>query len=89
MKLVEVKDLEKLSRSRRDNGKNIELVKEFFDSGLEVAELKGWEECYKNTGSAVSVIIRSIALAGLKEKVGTKTIKYRIFLYRKDLLTVT
>lgn len=88
LKLVQVDQIDGLKRSKRKDGENIALILQFLDSGYEIAEITGWEEGYRNTNSLAATLIFNIDVLRLKDKVRVKIVKQRVFLYRKDLISI-
>lgn len=88
LKLVQVDHIDEIKRSKRRDGENMELILQFLDSGYGIAEITGWESEYHNTNSLSAVLRFNIRLLKLKDKVKVKIVKHRIFLYRKDLISI-
>lgn len=88
LKLVQVDQIDGLKRSKRKDGENMELILQFLDSGYEIAEITGWESEYRNTNSLAATLIFNIDVLRLKDKVRVKIVKQRVFLYRKDLISI-
>lgn len=88
LKLVQVDHIDEIKRSKRRDGENMELILQFLDSGYGVAEITGWEPEYRNTNSLSAVLIFNIDVLRLKDKVRVKIVKQRVFLYRKDLISI-
>ena len=63
--------------------KMIGMFHEFLESGIEFAEVKGWEEEYKNYNSAYFAL-RSIAKSNYKDRVYVGRANGRLFLERID-----
>ena len=88
LKLVQVDQIDGLKRSKRKDGENMQLILQFLDSGYEIAEITGWESEYRNTNSLAATLIFNIDVLRLKDKVRVKIVKQRVFLYRKDLISI-
>jgi hypothetical protein len=88
LKLVQVDHIDEIKRSKRRDGENMELILQFLDSGYEIAEITGWEPEYRNTNSLAATLIFNIDVLRLKDKVRVKIVKQRVFLYRKDLISI-
>lgn len=88
LKLVQVDHIDEIKRSKRRDGENMELILQFLDSGYGVAEITGWEPEYRNTNSLAATLIFNIDVLRLKDKVRVKIVKQRVFLYRKDLISI-
>lgn len=88
LKLVQVDHIDEIKRSKRRDGENMELILQFLDSGYGVAEITGWEPEYRNINSLSAVLIFNIDVLRLKDKVRVKIVKQRVFLYRKDLISI-
>lgn len=88
LKLVQADQIDEIKRSKRRDGENMELILQFLDSGYEIAEITGWESEYRNTDSLSATLRFNIDLLKLKDKVRVKIVKQRVFLYRKDLISI-